>query len=76
MNQQQYDRWRDFALRMARTCWTNRSRPKRDWVVEAVENFFDGVVAWDLIEAWECSADYPEGHPHRHAAYDGPCFVF
>jgi hypothetical protein len=65
MNQQQYDRWRDFALRMARTCWTNRKRPKRDWIVEAVKDFFGGVEDWELIESWEHSAEYPEGHQYR-----------
>jgi hypothetical protein len=74
MNQEQYDRWRDFAFRMARTCWNNRNRPKRDWIVNAVEDFLDSVEDWDLIESWECSADYPEGHAHRYAAYDGPCW--
>jgi len=74
MNEQQYDRWRDFALRMARTCWTNRSRPKRDWIVTAVEDFLDSVEDWELIESWECSADYPEGHQYRRATYDGPCW--
>jgi hypothetical protein len=74
MNEQQYDRWRDFAFRMARTCWTNRSRPKRDWIIEAVENFFDGLEDWELIESWEHSADYPEGHQYHRATYDGPCW--
>jgi hypothetical protein len=74
MNEQQYDRWRDFALRMARTCWTNRQRPKRDWIVEAVEDFLDSVEDWELIESWERSADYPEGHRYRGTTYDGPCW--
>ena len=74
MNQQQYDRWRDFALRMARTCWTNRQRPKRDSIITAVEDFLDSVEDWELIESWEDSADYPEGRDYRRATYDGPCW--
>ncbi len=74
MNEQQYSRWRDFALRMARACWMNRNRPQRDWIVEAVEDFLADVEDGELIEAWEHSAEYPEGHPSRHATYDGPCW--
>ena len=74
MNQEQYARWRDFALRMARTCWTNRQRPKRDWIVEAVEDFFAGLEDWELIETWENSADFPEGHRYYRVTYDGLCY--
>ncbi len=35
---------------MARTCWNNRNRPKRDWIVNAVEDFLASVEDWELID--------------------------
>lgn len=40
MDTKQYKRWKDFALRMARTCWHSGTRPPKEWVVGKVEDFF------------------------------------
>lgn len=65
MTQLQYARWKNFALRMAKTCWTNEDTPKQDFVVKKVENFFwrylDGdtalirsIVSWDESDGDNC----------------------
>lgn len=40
MTKEQYERWKDFALRMARTCFANRRRPSASWIIEQVESWF------------------------------------
>ena len=64
MTPEQYDRWKDFALRMARTCYAKSRRPSAEWIVGVVEDFFDGIDRDDdwtttLIESWDHSADHP-----------------
>ena len=68
MTQEQYDRWKDFALRMARTCFKRRRRPNTAWIVESVQDFFGELDPLDIpcIRDWDNSDDYPFGHP-RHA---------
>ena len=55
-----FERWQDFALRMARTCWTNRTRPGRDWIVNAVQDFFAGIDRDNIacFRDWDNSAPY------------------
>lgn len=40
MTQEQYDRWKDFAIRMARTAFVGRKRPSEAWIIERVEDIF------------------------------------
>lgn len=62
MTPDQFQNWRDFALRMARTCYAESRRPSARWVVEQVEEFlarYDeesaaGVVDWDAAPAYIC----------------------
>lgn len=65
MTDKQCERWKDFALRMARTCWKGRRNPGRKWIEEAVLDVFDSIDAQDLplIRDWDNSDNYPEGHP-------------
>lgn len=81
MTSEQFERWRDFALRMASTCWSNRNRPSRDWIVEQVESIFGQLDERDIpfITDWDNSEPYPPGHlyarvdpwskHHAHPAY-------
>lgn len=56
MTREQYERWCDFAMRMART-YPRRSKATRDTFVECVEDFIclhtndgdliDGISGWD-----------------------------
>jgi hypothetical protein len=57
MTREQFERWRDFALRMARTVYPATMRsPSRKWIVEQVGEFLDrldgngdvpAIVDWD-----------------------------
>lgn len=84
---EQYERWQDFAKRMARTCFAalyrrHRKLPK-DWILNEVETFFEWLDPDDIctIESWDNSGDYPLGHKNYHAETfswgtryaDGPC---
>jgi hypothetical protein len=58
---EQYERWKDFALRMARTCWQGQRRPDTEWIVEKVEEFFEAYYP-DADEAEDVKSwDHTEG---------------
>lgn len=40
MTREQYDRWKDFALRMARTAFKGHKRPSEAWIIDRVEQVF------------------------------------
>ena len=71
MTPEQYERWKDFALRMARTCFQTSRRPNSRWITEVVEDFFDGFDEDDVpcIVDWDNSVEYPEGNPRRSREY-------
>ena len=73
MTNEQFERWKDFALRMARTCWTNRTRPGRDWIVDAVQDFFAGIGRDDIacFRDWDNSDPYPPGHRYHGTDFYG-----
>lgn len=68
MTDEQFKRWRDFALRMARTCYAEgcgENSPSLGWIVRELRGFFaqlkrDGVVS--CIVDWDNCEPYPEGH--------------
>ena len=67
MTPEQFDRWKDFAMRMARACFSDDARtghPDTSWIVWAVEDFFDGLPVEDIVcyVDWDNSTNYPEGH--------------
>lgn len=61
MTPEQYERWEDFSLRAAKTWYATSRRPSAKWVLETVEEFFDGVAARDvpLIVNWDHCNPYP-----------------
>lgn len=69
MNQVQFDRWRDFAIRMARTHYRGARLPSAKWIEEAVIDFIDGIDEDDIpcIHDWDHSDPYPDGSPHRRS---------
>lgn len=76
MTPEQYDRWQDFARRMARTCFTHLRRPDTAWIVAVVDDFFDGFEERDVvcITDWDNSDPYPEGHDWFRRTYRCPCW--
>lgn len=71
MNQQQFDRWRDFAVRMARECYGSSRRPSAAWILKHVENFIDLCASqteeindWDQGPVYVCDemASYTTDH--------------
>ena len=74
MTPEQFERWKDFALRMARTAFKGRRRPGPRHVVACVTEFFGdfetGAYGLDLdmlpaIIDFDHSGEYPEGHQWR-----------
>lgn len=57
MTPQQYERWKDFALRMASTCYRKARRPDAKWIQEVVQGFFDRLDEEDIpcIVSWDDS---------------------
>lgn len=59
MNAQQYENWRDFALRMATVCYGRSRRPSGAWVLEQVTEFIDGYADDHMeIQDWDSRPDY------------------
>lgn len=64
MTTKQYERWKDFALRAAKTWYRRSRRPSAAWVLGEVEAFF-GALEWDyrddipLMMGWCDSDPYP-----------------
>lgn len=57
----QYERWKDFSLRLARTLPGMRTRPSIEWVEEQVENFFyrfDGEREIAETDDWDSGPHY------------------
>ncbi len=76
MTPEQYERWKDFALRMARTCFAKHRRPSAAWIEDVVEDFFETRLDQDdvvCISDWDNSTEYPDGHPSRRRQGDRPC---
>ena len=61
MTDQQYERWKDFAMRMARTCFRHLRRPSSHWVIEQVESWFywrDHQQDWGNYSSWDQDSPY------------------
>lgn len=74
MTEIEYARWKDFALRMARTCFNNYRRPNRLWIIEQVESWFgclDYDQSWQDYNSWD--QDSPCLCSHVDEFYDGLC---
>lgn len=67
MTQQQFERWKDFAMRMARTSYRHSRRPTAKWIEEVVDHFFAMIDESDIVTIvnWDHSAEYPVGHPYH-----------
>lgn len=82
MTEQQFERWQDFALRMARTCYRTARRPSTKWIVQVLQDFFDRLddVDVSLIVNWDnssghgyCVSDMLMELLDDYAASPGPC---
>ncbi len=62
MTREQITLWHDFAMRMARTCYATSRRPSMRWIVNRINDFFEGAHADELacIINWEHSTTFPE----------------
>lgn len=76
MSPEQYERWQDFAKRMARTCFTHLRRPDTAWIVDVVDEFFAHLDERDVVcfVDWDNSDPYPEGHPYYRKTYRCGCW--
>lgn len=66
MTQEQYERWKDFAYRMARVCYAGNKEPSSEEIVGQLDDVFGdtgelqyeyapGVKAWSLVVDWDHS---------------------
>lgn len=56
MTELQYERWKDFALRMAGACFNHARRPTAAWIIGQVENWFywrDFQKNWCNYNSWD-----------------------
>jgi hypothetical protein len=68
VTEEQFERWRDFALRMARTLYADGDGefdPSLKWILRELRDFFtelkgQGIVP--CIRDWDNCDSYPEGH--------------
>ncbi len=74
---EQYERWKDFATRMAKVCFKHRRNPTWKEILNAVESFFDTLEYNEdqvCIVNWDHSDPYPEGHPQYRKTYRTQCW--
>ena len=71
MTPEQFAIWKDFALRMARTCFDKRRRPDAKWIAENVEDFLDGLSEEDIftIKDWDNSGRYEDQRREYSTSY-------
>ncbi len=71
MTSEQFERWKDFAIRAAKMWYVKSRRPSAAWVLGTVEDFFADLDE-DIIPCvvnWDNSTVFPEGNPSRHREY-------
>lgn len=57
MTKLQFERWKDFALRMARVCYATSRRPSSRWIVSRVRAYFRCIKdQWPSILSWDESS--------------------
>jgi len=77
ITKEQYERWKDFSIRMAKTCFKRKRNPNWEEILYAVEGFFEMLEYnedWMCIVDWDSSEPYPEGHPHFRRTYQCLCW--
>lgn len=65
MKNEQYDRWKDFSLRMVRTCYHGNRRPTSRWITEVVANYFDCIDERDV----PCIVNWDHSDPHEESTH-------
>lgn len=74
MTPEQYERWKDFSVRMAKTAFRRNRRPSSHDIIGMVEDFFASIEGYGFeydpesiccIRSWDHSDPYPEGHAYR-----------
>lgn len=76
MTPEQFDRWKDFSLRMARTCFAGHTNPDPEWIEEQVTNFLDCIDEDDVpaLRDWDHSDPYPE-ESRWYRRTERPCWT-
>lgn len=80
MTKEQVSNWKDFAIRMANTCYADSDRPPLEWIVKQIEDIFtelaDDAV---LYTSWDDREPYPVGHKwhgtDRQGIRNGPPYL-
>lgn len=76
MTNEQFERWKDFAFRMARTLYADSVRPPVSWIIGEIAGFFGCIHELEIVtlESWNHSARYPEGHEFYRVEFQRPCW--
>jgi len=69
MTPEQYARWKDFAVRMARTCFAGQADPDPEWIEIHVRDFIEDYPEEDIpcIQNWDHADPYPQGSAYYKA---------
>lgn len=82
MTNEEYDHWKDFAVRMAKTAFSRNRRPYWYEILDMVEDFFGSIDGYGFeydpesiccIRSWDSSDPYPEGHAYRRIERQYTC---
>ncbi len=76
MNPKQYENWKDFAGRMAESCFKHRRSPTWKEIRDNVSSFFECLDPEDIqcIQNWDNSDSYPVGSPLYRRTYRTSCW--
>lgn len=67
---EQVQNWKDFSLRMAKTCYAKYKNVPLDWIISEIKAIFDEIGdAANLYISWDECHPYPEGHKYYGMTY-------
>lgn len=64
MNDDKFNRWHDFSLRMAKTCYRQRKSPSFTWTLATLDQCFEHIKDEGVgcFVSWDNTLPYPENH--------------
>jgi hypothetical protein len=60
MNLIQYERWKDFSIRMAKTVYAESTQPTGEWITEKVELYFSDLEKYQGLDVLESTTAWDQ----------------
>lgn len=59
-----FNRWHNFSLRMAKTCYGKRKSPSFTWIMETLDQCFEHIKTEGVncFKSWDNTLPYPKNH--------------